>query len=396
MIDLSIYIKFIIGLIIFIGLFSTFFDFKYKKIPNKLLSITFILTIVIQIVFIIIVHDEFYNKIIILKKIFNIIIITIISFIIWKKKYWGAGDAKLLIIYITIIPMMFYGKGSIPWFESLTFIFNLAFISLIFLVINLVIKIKPKTLLESIKISLEKTFNLKYLIPSISRLIFLNLIFILIKVPKTLKVILIILIFIFLEKKLNQKFELISLGLSIIIISSYYFVGILNSFQDLNNIIFKTTIIITVFKFIFNLLNGDISKIDNNIFIININSEKISKKDILNKSYYIPHINKQNANKIGLNKHFNTFFKNNQGIIQFNNFDKKYKHDTFLKQIVKELGLNIKKNDFTEEEIKFIKKLKIEITIEKSIPFALIMFITALSIIIINHNLFIYITMLIN
>ena len=119
-----IYIQSLIAL--FLGIVSTVSDFKNKKIYNKYIIIGVIVSLITYIIFFKQIEKEFLISFII-----NFIISFIISFAFFYIKIWGAGDAKLFIAIVFMIPYEMYEVNENHFFASmylLIYIFSIAFV----------------------------------------------------------------------------------------------------------------------------------------------------------------------------------------------------------------------------------------------------------------------------
>ena len=123
MIFKTVYSFVFLPLIIFIGLVTSYEDFKYSKIRNKwiLLGLTYSLFIyaLAWILYRLAIEGltigfiggvSSYLVWLFDKWCINLIISTICSYSLWYFKKWAAGDAKLFICYSALIPMGQYSK----------------------------------------------------------------------------------------------------------------------------------------------------------------------------------------------------------------------------------------------------------------------------------------------
>lgn len=127
---------------IILGLISALTDFKEMKIYNKNIKIFLIISIIIYLLCfnqIEIIYIKYY--------LINLIISIIISFIFYYFKIWAAGDAKLFLAIIFMIPYPVYQnniKNIFPAMYLLIIIFSIAFIYVVLESIFLWIKDKEK------------------------------------------------------------------------------------------------------------------------------------------------------------------------------------------------------------------------------------------------------------
>ena len=119
-----VYIQSIIA--IGIGIIATVTDFKKMKIYNKDICKSIVLSILIYMIFIRKIEYMY-----VLPYILNVIISVIISFLFYYFKIWSAGDAKLFLAIIIIIPYELYEvdfKNVFPAIYLMILIFSIAFI----------------------------------------------------------------------------------------------------------------------------------------------------------------------------------------------------------------------------------------------------------------------------
>lgn len=131
-----------------LGTIASITDFKDKKIYNKNIVIASIISICVYIIFWKQIETEYiFNSII------NYVIALIISFCFFYFKIWAAGDAKLFLAIILMIPYSVYessGGNVFPALNVLIVIFSVAFIYIVFETIFLWIKDDKK--FEKLKI----------------------------------------------------------------------------------------------------------------------------------------------------------------------------------------------------------------------------------------------------
>lgn len=154
-----VYIQSVIAIIL--GIISSITDFKDKKILNKNIITAIIISTITYILFTRQIELDYIKNYFI-----NLVISIIISFAFYYFKIWAAGDAKLFIAIVFMIPFEVYevDKNNIfPAIYFLIMIFSIAFIYVFFETIYLWIKDKEK--LEKFKISkLEKKDILNFIL----------------------------------------------------------------------------------------------------------------------------------------------------------------------------------------------------------------------------------------
>lgn len=127
-----------IMLVLTIGAISAITDFKDKKIYNKNLIIAFFISFITYIILYKQIETYYIKKFFI-----NLAISTLISFLFFYFKIWAAGDAKLFILIIFMIPIEIYDVNENNFFPGLyllMIIFSIAFIYIFVETIVLFIK----------------------------------------------------------------------------------------------------------------------------------------------------------------------------------------------------------------------------------------------------------------
>lgn len=127
---------------VIVGIVASITDFKNQKIFNK----TLIIAIICSLLTYVILYKEIETQYII-SFILNLIIGIIISFLFFYFEIWAAGDAKMFITTLLMIPYEFYGaneKNIFPGMQLLIIIFSIAFIYVIIETIILSFKNEKK------------------------------------------------------------------------------------------------------------------------------------------------------------------------------------------------------------------------------------------------------------
>ena len=136
------------GISIILSIISSITDFKDKKIYNKNIIVAIGFSAITYIVLREQIEIEYVRNFMI-----NLIISIIISFLFFYFKIWAAGDAKLFLALIFMIPYEIYEgntKNVFPALYLLILIFSIAFLYVVFETIYLWIKDKEK--IEKLKI----------------------------------------------------------------------------------------------------------------------------------------------------------------------------------------------------------------------------------------------------
>lgn len=113
-----------------IGVVASITDFRDKKIYNKDILVAFIISFGLYIIFWRQIEMEYVVNIIV-----NFAIATIVSFCFFYFKIWAAGDAKLFLSIVFMIPYEMYETKILNFFPALNLliiIFSIAFIYIVF------------------------------------------------------------------------------------------------------------------------------------------------------------------------------------------------------------------------------------------------------------------------
>ena len=135
-----VYIQSFIAIVL--GIISSVTDLKSKKIYNK--------NIIYAVIVAIIVYVLLWNEIEVMyigNYLINLVISVVISFLFYYFKVWAAGDAKLFLAIVTMIPYELYEvetKNVFPALYLLIMIFGTAFIYVFFETIYLWSKDKER------------------------------------------------------------------------------------------------------------------------------------------------------------------------------------------------------------------------------------------------------------
>lgn len=166
---LILYNSLSIALIISLCVITTYSDLKHGKVFNKQIVKFLICGLLLNIIFF---YYVFINKqlesIMIIRYIINLAICCGISYSMYANKTWGAGDAKLFIVIVNLMPYSFFDRESLnffPGFMLLVIIFSESFIYLVVETITfLVIDIRKGMGFESVafwkKINIHLLFKL--------------------------------------------------------------------------------------------------------------------------------------------------------------------------------------------------------------------------------------------
>jgi len=169
-------------MLFFIGIITSYQDLIYGKIRNKWIILGLLYGLLIVFLFFIWnliaqpVTEFYYSTIRGLESdsplpvftiqffylktlIINFLIAVIASFLMWHFSAWSAGDAKLFLVFVLLLPLKYYYKTFLPFFPSFVLLVNIFIPVFIFLSIKalffcwklLIKESKEKKILISIK-----------------------------------------------------------------------------------------------------------------------------------------------------------------------------------------------------------------------------------------------------
>ena len=161
----TLYNAVLISLVLYLCFCASYTDFKYGKVFNRHVVKFLIAGIFINTVYF--SYVKFVNQIEtqwIFRYVINILIGCGIAFLMYHNKTWAAGDAKLYVAVLLLIPYNLIIDNSLnifPGFIILTLIFAIGFIYIVFETFIFVINdIKNKTF--NLSCSLNKVTNASY------------------------------------------------------------------------------------------------------------------------------------------------------------------------------------------------------------------------------------------
>lgn len=153
-----VYIQSIISILL--GIVAAITDFKDKKIYNK--------NVLIAITVSILSYFIFYKQMEIMyikNYLINLLISVVISFLFFYFKIWAAGDAKLFLALIIMIPFEIYEVPTSNVFPALYLLIMIFCTAFIYVVLETIILwIKDNEKFEQLKVSKLQTEELKELI----------------------------------------------------------------------------------------------------------------------------------------------------------------------------------------------------------------------------------------
>ena len=117
-------------MVIFVGIISSYTDIKYKKIGNRLImsGIAYAFFLNIFLASYSLLKGSIQAHIIInhyLNYILNSLAALIVSFFMWRSGIWNAGDAKLFIVFVFLLPLSVYSRSYIDFFPAIALLMNI-------------------------------------------------------------------------------------------------------------------------------------------------------------------------------------------------------------------------------------------------------------------------------
>lgn len=302
----------------------------------------------------------------------------------WYFGIWTAGDGKLFIAFSALIPLSAYKIGYQKLIPSITLLINIFIPALLIMVIFILFKIRIKNLKKILESLLKEFFHPKELLNSIIYLFgiywVIQLLLSLIGLDDyILRIVLTLLIFLIIQKKLKNKALYFMFAISLvrfIIDKSIYSLSFLIDFL----------ILVFIWRLIRSFLKGTISKLGQEIFTKNIKvsklklgmilSETIEKKEKITKKE-LSILKKEPDIKI-IKYKSNYYIKKPKPLLELKNFIEEEAEGLTIKQIKKIKNIGIKK-----------------IKVSQTIPFAPFIFLGVILTIIANGNILIVIKNLI-
>ncbi|MFH0874556.1 MAG: A24 family peptidase C-terminal domain-containing protein [archaeon] len=280
MIEITLLDIFYIPFILLFGIATSYYDCKYRKIKNSWIAAALIYSVVALIILINIYESQGGEVSTEYIKLFfqNLAISLAFGVMLWMCNLWSAGDAKLFLAYSALIPLTTYKWGAIGLFPSYILLINTFTPLLFFLLIKVLVSLKPKDIFEEFL----HTLNPKS-IASFSLFIFgfsfLNEI--LFKFfgntqNSAITNVLVLFIFLILLKRLNVNYAIIGAILSILrIIFSFNSIFRISFFI---NFLFQLVLFVLLRYFIINLGNKAFSK---QIFIESLEPGMCLAEDVI-------------------------------------------------------------------------------------------------------------------
>lgn len=129
--------------ILFIGFITSFEDFKEYKIKNKWIIFSLVYSFSVYLFVFILNHFNLLSSYLIFsfdKWCINFVISSLVAYLLWYFKMWGAGDAKLFICYVALIPIGQYSKVYFSYYFASFLLLAVIFVlATVFLTVKTVI-----------------------------------------------------------------------------------------------------------------------------------------------------------------------------------------------------------------------------------------------------------------
>jgi len=151
-------LMFFLPMIIFLGIITSYEDIKKGKIKNKwiVLSLLYSFSVLSLLIIYLFVSKLpiFFSYV--FDYFLNFVIAFIFVFITWKIGMWSAGDAKLFLAYVALLPLSVYSNGYVNYFPSLILFIN-TFVPLsIFFIFRMLLKTDRKVKKKSFQRIMKK------------------------------------------------------------------------------------------------------------------------------------------------------------------------------------------------------------------------------------------------
>jgi hypothetical protein len=363
---------FLLPAILFIGIITSYQDFKFGKIKNKwvLFGLFYFITFHVLLAlfgFPVVISNSSYWVFLGV----NVLFAFFIGFGFWLIRLWAAGDGKLFLVYSVLIPLSAYSFNFNNLFPSLDILINTFVIAFIFIFFSMFFQISFQTLKKITLFSIKKSFEPKQLLLRIINLfvlfwvveLFLSLIHL---QSNILKIALPMALFVLIPKKYENKMKWVFAGfliLRLVIDDSIYSWGFLTNFLLL-------LLVALLFR---GFLEHEAKALAEELFNEKIKINQLKPGMILGVS-----IIKKDKKELPLLR------KAKIEIV-------KYKGNYYVQQTKSFLSSNPflgeEPEGLTREQIKLIKQMGFKkIIIGKTISFALFMFIGVLITLIIKGN----------
>lgn len=128
-------------IIIMLGLVTSYEDYKHGKIRNKWLIISIIYALIMHTA-LVVAKIIAYKTFLALLLIFGISLV--ISYFMWKKDMWSAGDAKLFCTYILLVPAAAYSSVGFRYYPQISILINTFIVFMVVALFEFIINIRKE------------------------------------------------------------------------------------------------------------------------------------------------------------------------------------------------------------------------------------------------------------
>lgn len=363
---------FLLPAILFIGIITSYQDFKFGKIKNKwiLFGLFYSLLFHAFLLFFSLsnwtLSSSYWGTLGI-----NLFLALLVGFGFWFIRIWAAGDGKLFFVYSALIPLSAYSLNFKNFFPSFDLLINIFFVAFILIFCSMFFQVPFQTLKKITILSIKKSFEPKQLLLRVVNLfvlfwfveLFLSFIHL---ESNVLKIALPMALFLLIPQKYEAKMKWVFMGLAIlrfILDDSIY------SFEFLKNFLLLLVVALLFRGF----LEHETNALGKELFNEEIKVSKLKIGMVLGVI-----IVKKDKKELPLLK------KAKLEIV-------KYKGNYYVQQpksfLISANFLGEEAEGLTKEQIKLIKKMGFKkIRVSKTVSFAIFIFIGALLTLIIKGD----------
>jgi hypothetical protein len=197
--------------IIIFGIITSYGDIKSNRIRNRwiLLAIVYSFIATFALFLSLLFSNQPINYSYLTDYILNFSIAFVFGFVLLYMHLWSAGDAKLFTAYAALIPLSIYSAGYVPYFPSIALLIN-TFVP--FLAVFLIKSIIAGNLNKK---TFGNIFNIESVIKALIAVFSISWIFSFIKTNIFVNFILVFVAYFILEKALKKKFIMIMLAIAV-------------------------------------------------------------------------------------------------------------------------------------------------------------------------------------
>ncbi|MBU0758326.1 MAG: hypothetical protein KKF44_09730 [Nanoarchaeota archaeon] len=144
-------------MILFLGLMTSYEDFKFRKIRNKWITLSFLYSFATFIGFsmFLVSRGNEINPLYVKVFFLNMFISLGFGILLWISNLWSAGDAKLFLAYSVLIPLSTYKWGETGAFPGYIILINTFTPIFIFYLFKILFSVRPKIFIDELKNTLS-------------------------------------------------------------------------------------------------------------------------------------------------------------------------------------------------------------------------------------------------